>query len=105
LGRQRALALGHRLAGLALGLPPQLDPVADVEAPRLARLLHQPDDLAYDAGPAKLVAQLEVERNGLAAGCGDGPAGPRRLADDDVVRADRDVLAVDRHRRRTARAQ
>ena len=50
LGDQVARARASASAGLAVGLPAQRDPVADVEAAGLAGLLHQPDHLAGQAG-------------------------------------------------------
>ena len=88
------------LGQLAVGLPPQLDPVADVQPGALAALLDQPYDVADETGPAQLRGDLEVERHGLAGAARDRPAGARRLGDDDLVLAQAQLLAVDRDTRR-----
>ena len=77
---------------LALGRPPQLDPVAHVEPGALAGLLHQAHHLADEPGAAQLRADLEVERHGLAPGGGDRPPGARGLGDDHLVGRQRDRL-------------
>ena len=64
LAGQRLGVLLQRLGHHAVAGPPQLDPVADLQAAGLAGLLHQPDDLADQAGPLQLRRQREVQRDG-----------------------------------------
>src|SRR3954452_6766657 len=54
LAGQLLAVLAQRLGHRAVGGPPQLDPVADLQAGRLAGLLDQPDRLAGAAGPLQL---------------------------------------------------
>ena len=70
--------------------PAQGDAVGDLQAGRLARLLHGPDDLAGQAGTTQLVVELEVEGHRLALVVDDRPALARAFGDDDVVGADLD---------------
>jgi hypothetical protein len=74
---QPGRALLERLGELALGRPPQLDAVADLEAAALAGVLHQAHRLADQPRAAQLRRDLEVERDGLAGAGRDRPAGAR----------------------------
>src|SRR6058998_4351446 len=66
LCREDGLALTKRLNGGVVGRrPPQLHAVTDVETLSLASLLHQTDHLADRACTAKLVGELQVQRDGL----------------------------------------
>jgi hypothetical protein len=51
---QAGRALRERVGQLAVGLPPQLDAVADLQAAALARVLHQAHRLAHEPGPPQL---------------------------------------------------
>ena len=69
LAGQRLGVLGEGLGERAVGGPPQLDPVADLQAGALAGLLDQPDDLADQARPARSSGvRVEVQGDGEPAG-------------------------------------
>src|SRR6266567_8503189 len=88
LGTDHRPVLGERGNELRVGgTPLQRDPVADVKAIALARVLHEPHYLAGETLAAQLRSDDDLERDRLTAFRRDGPAGPGGLRDDDVVRA------------------
>src|SRR6185503_2307582 len=60
---------------------PELDPIRDLQAGGLARVLDDPDELARDALAPEVVVELELERDGHAAVARDAPALERLLGE------------------------
>ena len=63
LARDVVLVLARGGEQLVVAAEAQLDPVLDLEAGGLARVLHRVDDLAREPLAAQLVVELELERH------------------------------------------
>src|SRR3954454_10683278 len=89
------LVLAGRGEELVVAIEAERDPVGDLEARLLARLLDRADDLAGQALAAELVIEVELERHGVA-GLGLHLVALERLHDEgDVVGGEGVLLAVD----------
>ena len=91
--RRRATSPCARIASAGAGAPPTRhhSSIRSVtSSPAFLRAsCTMPHDVAHQAEQAQLVGQLQVERDGVGAGRGHRPARARRLADHDLVAADR----------------
>src|SRR6266536_3607242 len=74
LGGNVGRVLVEGSADLAGAVHPEADPVGDVEAGRLPRVLYHPDQLPGQALAPEVVVELELERDGHAALGGNAPA-------------------------------
>ena len=79
--------LAQRLGDRAVGGPPQLDPVADLQAAGLRASCTQPDDLADQTGPRRSSGVRVRSRATVSPGAaGHRPALARGLGDHQLVR-------------------
>ena len=95
LARQVLLERARGLEQLGVAAERELDPVGDLEAGRLARVLDGVDDLAREALADQLVVELELERHRVRALALELVALERLHREQQVVGAELVVVAVD----------
>ena len=95
LGHDPVAVAFDDLGEVAVGVVAHGDPVADVEAVRLAEVVDRPAELAGDAFGAEVVVEGEVERDRVAAVLGERELLVLLGADLDVVGLEPHDLAVD----------
>ena len=78
------------------GFDAQLDPIADLQAGILPRVLDHAHQLARDAFATQVLVQIQVERHGETAVAGHAPALAHVLGQVDVVAPEVDVAARER---------